>query len=701
MRRLRYVAAFAALAILGCTQDSAEGPDEIDVELWQDELPIRQPWLREHLPEQSLVYVRIPHLLGLFAMPKGNVLDPALRSKVNVENVQKVHQGLIDNVLTLIPLFSEPKLRLLQQHVQSPVEVSGTFLPAPASLIAVTTDIDSNDAFVAVLEALGLTLMAPLDAANTAQIAGAPTPLFVQFDAASGRLLAHTGPSVTAESFANLLAGMDRNVPHRMRSLENRVDESGQGLFLWVGAKEAMPMLQMFVPREQLDELIDFGFDKVSAVALGWGAANGKSRLAIVADVPTDDDRGFVPYVNNKLTARSVGDPDGLMVVSIPTVEEFSRLEALVLKSADAEAASNWANRKAEFTQLAGITIEEIFTAIGPEIVVIMDRAGDYLAIRVRDAALWDSILERTVAKIGNAPDEKQVAGNTYYHLALPTIFSGADDKAATELGWIAELLGRQRDHLYWTQDGDFLYMASVPQVLFDRAALGADTDVGEWLRDKQRVDAEHAVFSISGTSRKIPSRLYAFYIELLQLLADTGQAEIDVWSMPTAAQLKLPELGTMSFTVSLGNPTLAAEFTFENNPGELFGGVGTIAAVGIVAAIAIPAYQDYTIRAQVASGLNLSAVAKVQVTEFYQSNGRFPGPADVEQLGIPENAGPYVWSVTVEPDTGVIMVEYMESVAATGGQLFLEPTAGESGQITWSCWATLADKHLPAACRR
>lgn len=701
MRRFRYVAAIAALAALGCSQKTAQSPHAVDVELWQDEMPIRQPWLRENLPDQSLVYARVPHVLGLFATPKGNVLDTALRSRVNVENMQKIHQGLIDNAFALVPVLSEPSLRLVQTHVRSPIEMSATFLPAPASLIAATLDIDSNDAFDAVLKELGFALTAPLDAQNVGQIDGAPMPLFLQFDATSGRLLINTGPSVTAESFGNLIAAMNRDEPHRMRALESRIDASGQGFFLWVDAQEAIPMMQMFVPREQFDELMELGFEKVDALALGWGVANGKGRISLAADIPTEDDRGFIPYVNNDLSARSVGDPDALMVVSIPTVEEFRRLEALALEKMPPASADEWSEGKELVQEVTGVTLEEMLAAVGPEILVIFDEAGDYIAIRLRDPDLWDSVLKRIAANAGSSPEERSVAGNTYFHWSIPSAIDQLDADVQADLPWFGELWARQRDHLYWTRDGDFLYTASVPQILFDRAAMQPETNIGQWLSQKQRMDAEHAVLSISSTSHKLPGRLYAIYVELMQMLADIAQTEIDVWSMPSAAQLNLPELGTVGFTVSLGNPTLAAEFTFENNPAELFGSLGAVAAVGVIAAIAIPAYQDYTIRAQVSSGLNLSAGAKVQITEYYSSNGRFPGAADAERMSIPENAGPYVWSVTVEPDTGVIMIEYQEFVATTGGQLFLEPSVEESGQISWNCWSTLSDKHVPAACRQ
>ena len=108
MKHTGMFAVFAALVIAGCAQDSSESEVSADIEIWQDELPIRDPWLRDQLPDDVLMYMRVPSLFGLFATPKGNVLDTALRSRTNVENVQKIRTGIADNVLAMMPAVRQP-----------------------------------------------------------------------------------------------------------------------------------------------------------------------------------------------------------------------------------------------------------------------------------------------------------------------------------------------------------------------------------------------------------------------------------------------------------------------------------------------------------------------------------------------------------------------------------------------------------------
>ena len=127
------------------------------------------------------------------------------------------------------------------------------------------------------------------------------------------------------------------------------------------------------------------------------------------------------------------------------------------------------------------------------------------------------------------------------------------------------------------------------------------------------------------------------------------------------------------------------------------------VAIIGILAAIAIPAYQDYTIRAQVSEGLNLGGGAKAAVSEYTMDRGAFP--VNNTQAGIATTPtdinGKYVSSVTVGA-AGLITIAYGGDAHAllTGDTLLLTP-ATTPGSVTWACTsATIAAKHLPAACR-
>ncbi|MDX1517143.1 MAG: pilin [Woeseiaceae bacterium] len=132
------------------------------------------------------------------------------------------------------------------------------------------------------------------------------------------------------------------------------------------------------------------------------------------------------------------------------------------------------------------------------------------------------------------------------------------------------------------------------------------------------------------------------------------------------------------------------------------------VAIIGILAAIAIPAYQDYTIRAQVSEGLSLAAGAKAAVTEYYQDRGTMPG--DNATAGISANTdiqGNYVSQVNV--NNGVIEVTYSDTLPQQANQqidaavLELSPLTN-AGSVDWNCRGanilSANDKWLPAACR-
>ena len=135
------------------------------------------------------------------------------------------------------------------------------------------------------------------------------------------------------------------------------------------------------------------------------------------------------------------------------------------------------------------------------------------------------------------------------------------------------------------------------------------------------------------------------------------------------------------------------------------------IAIIGILAAIAIPAYQDYTIRSKVSEGLNLAGAAKLAVAETYDSKGDFPAVGnDNISYGLPTAAsiaGNYVGSVSAAGGSGVITITYNENVggipSANGRVFVLSPDTSSIGAMGWTCGGgatNMPNKYLPATCR-
>ena len=146
------------------------------------------------------------------------------------------------------------------------------------------------------------------------------------------------------------------------------------------------------------------------------------------------------------------------------------------------------------------------------------------------------------------------------------------------------------------------------------------------------------------------------------------------------------------------------------------------VAIIGILAAVALPAYQDYTIRAKVTEGLSLADSAKIAVSENAANGAAFASGWTAP------NATPNVTSVGIDATTGAITITYQSTVVpAAANTLIMTPLDGTAaagtalaagtppatGSVTWVCKSngsananaaavagTIAAKYVPAACR-
>ncbi|WP_374557600.1 pilin [Aquitalea pelogenes] len=129
------------------------------------------------------------------------------------------------------------------------------------------------------------------------------------------------------------------------------------------------------------------------------------------------------------------------------------------------------------------------------------------------------------------------------------------------------------------------------------------------------------------------------------------------------------------------------------------------VAIIGILAAIAIPAYQDYTVRAKVSEGLSMADAAKTAISESAITNGSFPSQASGSTYFTSSSTKNVSGvSYNTSGSNGVITVWMNDSIGGTVGpnkdQFSLTGTLA-SGGVTWTCAAVNIDsKYLPANCR-
>ena len=128
------------------------------------------------------------------------------------------------------------------------------------------------------------------------------------------------------------------------------------------------------------------------------------------------------------------------------------------------------------------------------------------------------------------------------------------------------------------------------------------------------------------------------------------------------------------------------------------------VAIIGILAAIAIPAYQDYTVRAKVTEGIGFAAAAKAAVSEFYIAQGAMPATPSAAGFSTTVTTAKIqslVYSQT-NSTVGVITVTFKELGGNPVGQDLLFTGTGSTNGVSWDCktGGSLPRKYRPANCR-
>jgi type IV pilus assembly protein PilA len=126
------------------------------------------------------------------------------------------------------------------------------------------------------------------------------------------------------------------------------------------------------------------------------------------------------------------------------------------------------------------------------------------------------------------------------------------------------------------------------------------------------------------------------------------------------------------------------------------------VTIIGILVSLAIPAFQAYTIRAQVSEGLNLAGPVQSAVAEYNYDNGTFPANNAAASLQAATNyTGSYVQSVSVSG--AVISIQFGNSASAKiSGEILTLTATRDTGSLKWTCASAgvISTTFLPSVCR-
>jgi len=131
------------------------------------------------------------------------------------------------------------------------------------------------------------------------------------------------------------------------------------------------------------------------------------------------------------------------------------------------------------------------------------------------------------------------------------------------------------------------------------------------------------------------------------------------------------------------------------------------VAIIGILASIAIPAYQDYTVRAKITEGIGIAAAAKSSVSEYYIAMNTMPNASGQAGVNVAQSTA-YVSAVSynnISPTAGDIIITYrvLSSgiVSGTSDTIIFRGVGNSTNGVAWTCTrGTLVDKYRPANCR-
>jgi type II secretory pathway pseudopilin PulG len=524
-------------------------------------------------------------------------------------------------------------------------------------------------------------------------------PAFAKYDAVEKHVLVFSGPNASAKSAQKNLGMLKSNANSPMLALENQVDAGGQGAFVWVSRKFLDKAPELAGTKETAsDPAAPKVSDEFDAMAFGFGTVDGRGFMGGILQAKAGSWVDTYTQAPRNIAVSAAGDPQYVAVFTLPDGKNYAALKAKLLQTFGEEMNSKMLMAEGMQQMTTGVTAEKFLGMIGPEIVSFSDDEGEFTAARLRDPQSFEQFTA-SLQRLGVLKsDEGMIDGVKVEHLSFgspPMPGLGGEEAAALAL------FSAIRNHVYFMREGDQLIFSATPQALRDRARNKKRVSIANWLTAHHQAGAQSSLLLAASDVEHAPRRTYYAYLGMLNALADLAQTKLNLLELPSADQLRLPSRSSVGLQISLTNQQLRFGVNYDQTPLELLGSSNSLVAValvGILSAIALPAYQDYEARAAANRALESTVLLREEIYEFHKSHkGRWPNAkqraAILAQLGaddLPMGIG----------EKGVITVELDASKVKGGGVLRLTPDFS-GGEITWQCEPDGVEaKYVPKSCQ-
>ena len=542
-----------------------------------------QSWLHQNLPPQTAAYLRLPN--AWFLENHKLAASAIYQSDAYREQTAAVRRALIQRLLTLLPEEARAPLQNLQQHLDAPLEIALLQDKNELNLLIAATAQFADDQ--ALQQTLAQTFPAPWQVgADRIEQRGEPSIAY-RYDAANQRLLLSTGLVKNPADSLKYLSEDGGDAP--FTALQSRLDPKADGLYLWLDPQN--PLIQLKT-RDWQPVLTRLGLDHSRQLALAWSVSDERPHLQISL-VQADDAPLNLP------TARGA-------TLELPYHGDISALAALTLPN-DAQIegiAQSGGKLKQVLQQTLGISADDL-AALGT-LYYLADDNGGYLVLPQSAKPALDALLGKLQDR--GILNKRETLQDGIEHLAFTSLTAQGASQAAQQNpqnAALTSLMRQLQNHYYLRAEGDYLLISDLPQPLLARKNLAADAPtVARWLA-AEHIDLADSAYAYIQNQRHLGRDSYYNGLKRLQAYADLAQSPLDIMALPDASQLPASGAVALRLRGDGKNPTLTLDL--QNGIDDLLNlanGTATIASIGILSAIALPAYQDYTIRARIAQNL-------------------------------------------------------------------------------------------------